>query len=307
MIRPKLLRTLTLREPSRPGRPAHISAASGLARVGERLYVVADDENHVAIFNAEGGEPGMLKRIFAGQLPIEAEARKRNKADAECITRLPPSSLHPHGALLILGSCSRRQRCSGALLGLDAAAQLDGTRVEVDLGELHDAFESRFGRLNIEGALVCGDELLLLQRGNKGDRRNARIHMRLAAAVEALASKQRLGIGPVARIEEVQLGAIGDVPLSFTDGAALPDGRMLFTAVAEDTADSYADGACHGAAIGIMAIDGRVELLERLEGGFKVEGIDATLERGRVRALLVTDADDADVAASLLACEFTAP
>ena len=305
MIKPTLLRTLTLREPSRPGRPAHISAASGLARVGEHLYIVADDENHVAVFPAEGDEPGTLKRIFAGQLPIETEARKRNKADVECITRLPASSVYPQGALLILGSCSRRQRCSGVLLGLDAAAQLDGTRAEVDLGELHDAFETRFGRLNIEGALVCGGELLLLQRGNKGDRRNARIHMRLGAAVESLVSKQRLGIGPVTRIEEVQLGTIGEVPLSFTDGAALPDGRMLFTAVAEDTADSYADGACHGAVIGIMGGDGRVERVEPIEGAFKVEGIDATLENGIVRALLVTDADDAQIPASLLTCEFT--
>jgi hypothetical protein len=306
MIEARPLRTLALVAPSRPGRPAHVSAASGLARVGEHLYVVADDENHLAIFPAMGGEPGTLKRIFAGQLPIDAEARKRNKADVETITRLPASKAHPHGALLLLGSCSRRERCSGALLGLDAAGQLDGTRALVDLGELHDAFEARYGRLNIEGALASGDELLLLQRGNKRDRRNARIHMRLGAAVEAMVTKQRLGIEPVTRIESVDLGAIDDVPLCFTDGAALPDGRMVFTAVAEDTHDSYADGACRGAAIGVMSAQGTLELLEPLAGRFKVEGVEATLESGLVKALLVTDADDADIPASLLACEFRA-
>ena len=304
MIALELVRTLTLREPSRPGRPAHISAASGLTRAGGHLYVVADDENHVAVFPAEGDEPGTLKRIFAGTLPIDAEARKRNKADVECIARLPPHAAYAHGALLILGSCSRRQRCSGVLLGLDAAAHLDGRRDEVDLGPLHDDFANRFGRLNIEGALVLGDELVLLQRGNKGDRRNARIRMDLARATESLMAKARLGIEPVRHIEEVALGAVGDVPFCFTDGASLPDGRMVFTAVAENTDDAYGDGACTGAAIGVMGSDGRVQFIEAIDARHKVEGIDVTVEGDVVRALLVTDADDAEIPASLLACEW---
>ncbi len=304
MIALELVRTLTLREPSRPGRPAHISAASGLTRAGAHLYVVADDENHVAIFPAEGDEPGVLKRIFAGTLPIEKEARKRNKADVECIARLPAHAAYAHGALLILGSCSRRQRCGGVLLGLDAAAQLDGRRGEIDLGPLHDGFEDRFGRLNIEGALVLGDELVLLQRGNKGDRRNARIRMNLARAVESLMDKSRLGIEPVQDIEEVDLGAVGDVPLCFTDGDSLPDGRMVFTAVAENTDDAYRDGACAGAVIGVMEKGGRIQFVDSIDARHKIEGIDVTVEGDVVRALLVTDADDADIPASLLACEW---
>ena len=104
MIEPTRLRTLTLREASRPGRPAYVSAASGLVRAADRLYVIADDENHLAVFPLEGDEPGSLKRIFPGMLPVAPEARKRNKPDVEAIVRLPSREHHPHGALLTLGS-----------------------------------------------------------------------------------------------------------------------------------------------------------------------------------------------------------
>ena len=283
-----------------------MSAASGLVRAGDRLYVVADDENHLAVFPASGGEPGSLKQVFVGTLPLAKEERKRNKADVECITRLPAFEGYPQGALLMLGSCSTRSRCSGVLLGLDPTGGLDGKRLEVDLSPIHEALGDRFDRLNIEGALPLGEELVLLQRGNRSDRRNARIRLRLAHAIDSLVSKRRLAAEALLRVELVDLGAVGDIPLCFTDGAGLPGGRMIFTAVAEDTLDGYQDGVCGAAAIGILAADGRVERLEMIDRRHKVEGIEATEEAGTIRALLVTDADDADVPADLLACELAA-
>ncbi|MFP2906856.1 DUF6929 family protein [Pyxidicoccus sp. 3LFB2] len=58
MIRTTLRRTLTLESPEAPGRPAHVSAASGLVRVGPWLYIVADDALHLAVFPAQGDAPG---------------------------------------------------------------------------------------------------------------------------------------------------------------------------------------------------------------------------------------------------------
>lgn len=294
------LRTLTLREPSRPGRPAHVSAASGLVSAGDWIHVIADDENHLATFPSHGDAPGTLTRILAGTLPLAAEARKRNKPDLESLARLPAFAGHPDGALLAVGSCSKRHRCTGVLIGLDAQGRLDGRCDEFDLSAFHDAFNDRFGRLNIEGVLVLGDELVLLQRGNKGDRLNARIRLRLGATLEALVSKRRLGIESLVDVEPVDLGAIGDVPLCFSDGTALPDGRMVFTAIAEDTDDSYTDGACSGAAIGVLAADGTIEFLEPTDSLLKVEGVEALVDGDAVRALLVTDADDGEIPAQLL-------
>ena len=89
------------------------------------------------------------------------------------------------------------------------------------------------------------------------------------------------------------------MPLSFTDGASLPDGGMVFTAVAEDTEDTYNDGACLGAAIGVVARDGTLALSRALDECHKVEGVAARVDNNVIRLLLVTDADDPAIPASL--------
>jgi hypothetical protein len=298
-----LLRTLGVEAPSQRGRPAHVSAASGLVRAGEHLYVIPDDENHLAVFPAHGTGPGRLVRLFGNVLPLEPKKRKRHKPDFESLVRLPPFAGHPHGALLALGSCSKPNRCTGAMLALDARGMLAGDPTPIDLNALREGLMERFGRPNIEGCAVVGTELHLLQRGNKGDRRNARVRLRLDIVTASLRADFEIGLGALAGIEEIDLGDIGGVPLCFSDAVALGDGRLAFTAIAEDTADSYSDGACCGAAVGVLGARGGVEFLGRIDPCVKVEGIDAVAEAGAIRVLLVTDADDAAVPASLFACE----
>jgi hypothetical protein len=48
-----LLGPLLLATPGLAGRPGHLSAASGEVRLGDRLYVVADDEPAIAVFELE--------------------------------------------------------------------------------------------------------------------------------------------------------------------------------------------------------------------------------------------------------------
>ncbi|MFL5098582.1 MAG: DUF6910 family protein, partial [Xanthobacteraceae bacterium] len=64
--------------------------------------------------------------------------------------------------------------------------------------------------------------------------------------------------------------------------------------------DAYNDGPCAGAAIGIVGNNGHLRWLRRLHRPHKVEGVDARLDGDAVRLLLVTDADDPDIPASLL-------
>jgi hypothetical protein len=300
MITPRRLRTLGLEVPTQPGRPAHVSAASGLVRSGGSLFVVADDENHLGVFSVTGDQAGTLVRIVDGTLPLEQKPRKKHKPDFESLVLLPPFAEHPHGALLALGSCSKPNRCRGIAMAMDSHGGLEAVYREIDLGPLRDALDTRFGRLNIEGAVVMGDELVLLQRGNKGDRRNARIRMRLGRVMHTIAGQGELGVDALLDIHEHDLGTVGDVPYGFSDATALPDGRMVFTAIAENTSDSYADGMCVGAAIGVLDPQGGIGLFEPLGGCPKVEGIEAIPEGEQLRVLLVTDADDADVPASLL-------
>ena len=302
-VRVRELRRLTLAPGAGARLPAHVSAASGLARAGDFFYVIPDDELHLAVFPARGAAPGRLVRLLPGTLPAKAKPRKRRKPDFESLARLPGPG---EGSLLALGSCSKPNRCVGILVELGGrhAPGKDKRRIEMD--PLREALERSFGRLNIEGAYVVGEELHLLQRGNKGDRRNARIRLRLGAVMRDLLEHGRLGASGLRGIEEIELGSVDDVPLCFTDGAALPDGRVVFSAVAEDTSDSYADGACRGAAIGVLSPRGKLQRLEALERCHKVEGVDAWLEDGAIRALLVTDADDPAIPAALLACRIAA-
>jgi len=306
MITLKKLRELDLAATGEAGMPRHLSAASGLACPGSAFYVVADDELHLGVFDSAGDAPGRLLRLFDGELLTEKKARKKQKPDLEAITQLPAFGDCPNGALLALGSGSKRNRCSGALLRLDARGVIDGGPRLLDVTPLFEELERHCPALNIEGAVVIGGELRLLQRANKKHPQNAIVRYPLSAILDALAIGAVIGAISPAAIDVVDLGAIDGIPLSFTDGASLPDGAMVFSAVAEDTEDTYNDGACLGAAIGVVAPDGAVRLLEPLDQCHKVEGVAARIDDNVVRLLLVTDADDPAIAANLFAATLPA-
>ncbi len=297
------IRDLDLRAPSSPGRPRHLSAASGLVRAGSFLYVVADDELHLGVYHIDDRQAGSLIRLYGGALPGSKKKRKRRKPDSEALMLLPPFAGYAHGAMLAIGSGSRRQRCRGALLALDASGAPRGKPRVIDLSGLYDELDEHCRDLNIEGALVNGDELWLLQRGNKGTLHNAVVPLHLPAVLEALGAGDRIErIAPFA-LRWIDLGLIDGIPFCFTDGAALPNGHMIFTAVAENTEDSYRDGRCAGAALGIVDGAGALRWLSRLDQPYKVEGVHAQVEADAIRLLLVTDADDAAVPARLYAAK----
>ncbi len=302
MISARLLRTLSLQRTPEAVTPSHLSAASGLARVGRRLYVVADDELSLGTFDLDDPGPGGLHRMFTGELPSPHAQRKAKKPDLEALTRLPPMETFPFGALLAIGSGSKPSRQSGALLRLDGAGGLAGETCRVELNALYAPLLERLGGINIEGAFVSAGCLCLLHRGNRQSKLNACIRFEWRSVEPWL-----LGLGPApepASVSRFDLGSIDGVPLGFTDGAALPGGEWVFCAAAEDTADSYADGRCAGSAVGLVNVQGSITWQRRLARRCKTEGIALAAEPGLggvgVDVLLVTDADDRSVAAQLL-------
>jgi len=100
------------------------------------------------------------------------------------------------------------------------------------------------------------------------------------------------------------LGAIDGTALGFTDGAALPGGAWMFSAVAEATDDGYADGGCRGSVIGFVGADDVLGRRHRLAGDLKVEGLGAFVQNGRLALLAVTDADDPATPSRLLGADF---
>lgn len=277
-----------------PRGQAHLSAASGLVQSGRYLYVVADDEHHLGELEAGSDGPVRLVRVLAGDLPAGKEERKRRKPDLEALAVLPPEGGWPHGALLAFGSGSRPQRCRAVLLPLDADGRARGAPRLLDLDALYAPLRARFGDLNIEGAFAAGARFCLLQRANKGAPGNACISYPLADMLHWLAHGGPL---PEAAIAPFDLGVADGVPYGFTDGTPQPGGGWIFSAVAEDTSDSYADGRCAGSLLGWVGANGLLQSVLPLPGAPKVEGL-ALLADGRL--LMVDDADDPSQPSALL-------
>ena len=275
--------------------PDPLSAASGVVVAGRFLYVVADDELHLGVFDLSGTGTGdgATLRLFPGELPGDAKTRKARKPDLEALVRLPPFPGYPAGALLALPSGSRPNRQTGALLALDDTGAPGGTPRPVDLSALYAPLHRRFPALNLEGAVVCDRQLVLLQRASGDHPENALIRLPLGDVLQALCAADVLRMpGLPIETQTVDLGRIDGVPLGFTDAAALPDGRLVFSAVAERIDDTYHDGPCVGAAIGILGAEGNVQRRESVQPVQKIEGIDARQDGADIRLLLVSDADD---------------
>jgi hypothetical protein len=278
----------------RPGdaTPAHVSAASGLAVPGAWLYVVVDDEAGLGVFPREGAEPGRLLRLPGEPLPNDPVARKAAKPDLEALCVLPPHEGAPHGALLGLGSGSAAPRHRGFRWALDAQGALRGEARPIDLGPLYSELGRHFAQLNVEGAAVVDDELMLAQRGNSAEGINAIAVLDLAAALESLGAGELRGEG-LRAIERHDLPELNGVPATFTDLTPLADGRIVYTACAEATDDPVRDGEFVGAVVGVLGGAAAV-----LEPAHKVEGVWPVA--GGPELLLVADPDDRAIPASLL-------
>ena len=283
----------------------HLSAASGLVRVGPFLYVIADDELHLGVFRLEPSIPGTRVRLFAGELPIEKDARKALKPDFEALMLIPARSEFPTGAMLALGSGSRPNRRLGALLQLDHQGAVHGGVRIIDLSPLYCPLDEVFDDLNFEGAAVTGDHVIFLQRGNKGSSENAIVRIPLASFVDTLNNGRELSPDAV-MIKRIDLGRCNGVPFSFSDAAALPNGEIVFTAVAEDTEDSYTDGPCVGSGIGVIGRDDELSRFMPIDPPYKVEGVDAFIDGEVIRLLLVSDADESSTPAMLFSAAMEA-
>jgi hypothetical protein len=303
MLLPVHLRDLLLEPATHPRGQAHLSAASGLVQAGPWLYVVADDEHHLGRMAASGesAAPVHLHRLVAGDLPDDKDKRKKRKPDHESLALLPALAGQPHGALLAVGSGSKPNRQQALVLPLGAGGNLHGAARTIDLTAVYQPLAADFPMLNIEGAFVAGDRFCLLQRGNKGDARNACVEYPLHAMLGWLAGQQHTPPA-TSRLLPFGLGDVDGIPLGFTDGAALPGGGWIFSAVAEDTSDSYADGRCAGSVIGWVSVDGKLQRMQAISGAPKVEGIALAdlAGNGSRQLLMVTDSDDPALASQLL-------
>lgn len=298
-VLPAPRRVLTLESSEVAEGPAYVSAASGLVRAGQWIHAVADDSLFLATFPAEGEAPGRLLRLFPGTLPADPKERKALKPDLEALCLLEGVTEAPHGAVLAVPSGSTPARRRGALVPLEADGALGGPVREVDFTPLYARLARELGELNVEGAALTGSRLWLLNRGNGDKGQDAVVALDARRVLRALGAGQPPPADSVLTVRRWKLGRVGSVPLSFSDAAPLPDGRLVFTAAAEASQSSYLDGEVVGSALGVLSPEGEPLLLKHVMTKVKLEGVAAWPTPEGLHLLLVSDADDPTVAAPL--------
>ena len=293
------LRTLDLRDETAGGH-RHVSSASGIVRRGDFVYVIGDDLLDLGVFRLSVPEPGELRPALPGELPDDADERKRVKPDLEALTVLPPAADAPYGTVLGLGSGSGEGRDRGFAWSLNADGSLRDDARLVDLGPLYRRLAGSVEELNVEGACVMGERLWLLHRGNHADTTNVVFELSLDAVMESLAGDLRIDVEELAGARSYDLGELDGVEVTFSDATPLGGELLVFTASAEEQGGKGGDGAIRGSVVGTIDLDGEVQRMRTIDRRYKVEGVHATIDTGVMDFLFVCDQDDPETASPLL-------
>ena len=307
-LRAHVVRRIPLgyREGADPGldRPAHIRAASALAWIGERLAVVQDDANFIALLDprAEGGVAAESLTLPAGphgrRQFDDGRGNKAAKLDLESCVSFSDGAVT---TLLAFGSGSTpaRERILRVRFVPGRPPGVEVMSVPDVYASLRAATDFSGTELNIEGALLrSATELRLFGRGNGASRDggapvNAICSLDWGALRDRLDDRRRPAPRPHA-IAQYDLGSVDGVPLGFTDAIAW-GGAMLYSAAAEASLDAVRDGTVAGSAIGVIGPDGSARyavLLDEDGQPFpgKLEGLAEGPDPGAVYG--VADEDD---------------
>lgn len=265
-----------------------VRAASAVAPYEGGWLVAQDDATHGAWWRGERVERlRLLPAVEGHDVFSSAAGTKHLKPDLETACPVP-------GGVLLLGSGSTPARMRGVLL------RAPGEPVVGHLAPLYDRVRAALGLdtdlLNLEGAALAGGTLRWFQRG-AATLPSASVDVDLAALLAGFDAPDRIPLGPVRTYD---LGTVDGVPLAVTDAVALPDGRVVVSAAAEDTPNPYDDGPVVGAALALLDGERVLDVVE-LPDTAKVEGLALRGVRGGEVSLLgVVDADDPSLASVAL-------
>jgi hypothetical protein len=273
-----------------------VTAASAIAPLGDGWLVAQDDSTSAAWLRAGGVTAVRLLPPVEGHDRFsEAAGTKRLKPDLEVAC---PAEVDGQPAVLLLGSGSTARRTRGVLVRLD-----DGRPV-VQAGELaplHGLVARCLGladdQLNLEGASRHGGTVRWFNRGNlAAGVRPGSVDVPLAGLVDAVLGRTDPAAVPVEQPRVYDLGEVAGVGLAVTDAVALPGGRLLLGAAAEDTPNAVDDGPVVAAAL--VLVDGDTVLdvaaVPEVDGRVpKIEGLALrAVHDDEVHLLAVVDDDD---------------
>jgi hypothetical protein len=274
-----------------------VRAASAIAPYGDGWLIGQDDATHACWWrDGVGTAVRLVPAVDGHEVFSETTGTKELKPDLE-------AALAVDGGVLLLGSGSTPARMRAVFLSLGAGP------VVGDLSGLYARVAATLdvapGALNLEGACVVGDRLRWFQRGlPAAGVPTASVDVDLRPLLDAVTGSGRVSHVEVDEPRRYVLESPEGLALAVTDAVALPDGRILVSAAAEDSPNTYDDGPVLGSALALL--DGDVILatvsLPEPDGRIaKVEGLAVMAWDDHGGRLLATvDADDPAVPSAVL-------
>lgn len=292
-------------------RPAHVRGASGLAWAGDKLAVIQDDANFIALVEVLSGKVESLalplgalgKRLFDDE-----RGNKADKLDFESL--FAATSADGIATLLAVGSGSTASREKIAMVQLTSGMPVRLIHATALYAVLRACPSFAGNELNIEGALRRGEHVRFFGRGN-GEisegvvRLNATCDLNWAALLAYLDNPAETAPPAPHNVLRFELGELDGTRITFTDAAEIPGAMthsiaaMLYTGTAEASPDVVEDGAVQGSVIGIISegtggVTARFTEIRDAQGQSvraKVEGV-ALGDFTRGQVYVVVDADD---------------
>lgn len=275
-----------------------VTAASAIAPLGDGWLIAQDDAT-----SAAWRRPGSVTSVRVLP-PVDGHDRfseragtKHLKPDLEVAC---PAEVDGRPAALLLGSGSAARRMRGVLVRLEAGVP---AATAADLAPLYARVAARLGlpmdQLNLEGASRHGGEVRWFARGNlAAGIPSASVDLPLSALVGAVLGRGAAAAVPVERPRRYDLGEVDGVGLAVTDAVALPDGRIVLSAAAEDTPNAVDDGPVVATALVLVDDEMVVAVVPvpEVDGAVhKIEGLALRAVEGTtVHLLAVVDDDDPD-------------
>jgi hypothetical protein len=300
-------------------RPKHVHAGSGISWSGERMVLIQDDADYIALIDervtglrlkSSAARPGQAK---SGHLELEAVLAARDWRGEFILAFGSGSTAGTRGVARI--------RLAG---GETELSLFETKKLYAALEELPDF---AITTLNIEGAALLAkgvdgrDGVRLFQRANgklrapstEERRLCATVDVRLDALLAYLDRCKRDGNATfgtdLGNLRRYDLDDIDEVPCTFTDAAALGDGRIAFLAAAERSEDAGIAGECLGTSFGVIDLDGsaRYTIIVERDGQptrRKAEGL-AISATNPSQAFVVVDSSAGERPATLCAVDLS--
>ena len=278
---------------------APVRAASAVAPLADGWLVAQDDATTAAWRRPSSVVPvRVLPPVDGLDVFSEAAGTKHLKPDFEAACGL---TVDGAPAVLLLGSGSTPARMRASLVRLGRGGpDFAVVALEPLYARVAAALGVPVSHLNLEGACRLGDRLRWFNRGNlSAGVPSASVDLDLAALTAALTGTGDLGAVRPDRPLRYELGEVAGVGLAVTDAVALPEGRVLLSAAAEDTPNAVDDGPVVGTALALVHGDD-LRAVAPLAGAdgmvHKVEGLGLLgTDPAGADLLAVVDADDPEL------------